>query len=479
MHKSAYRNTEKFYKKYCEENIEGKKVLDIGSYNLNGCVKPIFEKASYVGVDMAQGPNVDIVANCNDLPFENNSFDIIVSISCFEHDNMFWLTFLEMLRVLKPGGFLYVNAPSNGPYHAHPTDNWRFYLDSWKALEEWGKKNGFEIDLVENYIDEPSDGIWIDSVGIFKKRDFKKVALISSFCDNQEKLDVLEKNIKIVKSHGIDVIVISPFHLEKNIVDLCDYFFVTKDNPVFQWPEKAMYAWKILESSEHRYKITTTYGDYGFAGLYQVKQLSEIAMNLEYTQFFHMIYDLKIDNNVIEGFHSGKINSIYSSKREQTIWEVGLHYMIFDKKNLQKFVSKITKESYLSLKGADAFVWLHTHKEILNYNIESTPVEDEIYYYQTHDFFNNSKIPNLNFFIEKNDETLSSVKILFYNLNEKVSLDITIDGETQTHEIDNLKIIDLGFNKTNKKNVLIHFENETYDISNTIDKIRHNTLDSI
>jgi len=115
-----------------------------------------------------------------------------------------------------------INAPSNGPYHAHPGDNWRFYIDSWKALEKWGKKQGYDIELVEHYIDETTPmgqhetrRIWNDSVAIYRKKpiEYNKVALISSFCDNQEKMDVLEKNIKIVKSHNLDVIVISPFNL--------------------------------------------------------------------------------------------------------------------------------------------------------------------------------------------------------------------------------------------------------------------------
>jgi cephalosporin hydroxylase len=170
-------NKAPFYKKYCEKDIEKKNILDIGSYNVNGTVRPIFEKGQYIGVDMEMGPNVDIVANANNLPFEKNHFDVIVSISCFEHDDMFWVTFLEMCRVVKPGGYLYVQAPSNGPYHGWPGDNWRFYIDSWKALEKWGKKEGYDIELVEHYIDETTpaaphegDRIWNDSVAIYKKK---------------------------------------------------------------------------------------------------------------------------------------------------------------------------------------------------------------------------------------------------------------------------------------------------------------------
>ena len=338
MHHSAYVNAEKFYHKYCEKNIEDKKILDVGSYDVNGTMKPIFDKGQYVGLDMEAGPNVDIVGVSHNIPFKKDEFDIIISSSCFEHDDMFWISFQEMCRVLKPGGYMYIQAPSNGPYHGWPGDNWRFYIDSWKALEKWGKKLGFDIELVEHYIDDttphhPNEGfrLWNDSIGIYRKKpiELSKVALISTFCDTQEKLDVLEKNIKIVKSYNLDVIAISPFNLPENITKLCDYVFITKDNPVLEWPVRSMYSWKKISLNGKLHTLARTYPDYGYAGLTQIKQLSEIAINFGYSQFYHMIYDLKIDKNVIEGFKSNKTCSVYQSKRGDANWEVGLHYMIF------------------------------------------------------------------------------------------------------------------------------------------------------
>jgi hypothetical protein len=38
---------------------------------------------------------------------------IDIGSMCFEHDPMFWVTFLETLRVLRPGGYAYLNVPSN------------------------------------------------------------------------------------------------------------------------------------------------------------------------------------------------------------------------------------------------------------------------------------------------------------------------------------------------------------------------------
>ena len=174
MHNTAYKNGERFFNNYCSDSIENKVVLDIGSYDVNGTLKPIFSNAKkYIGLDQFEGPNVDMISSSHEIPLEDSSIDIIISSSCFEHDDFFWLTFLEMSRLLKPSGFIYIQAPSNGPYHAFPTDNWRFYADSWKCLEKWAVKNNYNIKLVESYIDKENahtdPAFWEDSVGIYKK----------------------------------------------------------------------------------------------------------------------------------------------------------------------------------------------------------------------------------------------------------------------------------------------------------------------
>jgi len=175
MHKSAYINAQKFYDQYCSNNIENKKVLDIGSWDGgNGCLKPIFKTSEYIGLDVQIGPNVDVVGSSHDIPFNNDYFDVVVSSSCFEHDEFFWVAFLEMCRVLKNDGYMYICAPSSGPYHPEkcPSDSWRFYPDSWRSLSRWAKLNQYNVILIDSYIDcvhYHPDEKWDDSVGIFKK----------------------------------------------------------------------------------------------------------------------------------------------------------------------------------------------------------------------------------------------------------------------------------------------------------------------
>ena len=101
---------------------------------------------------------------------------MIISISTFEHTEFFWLTYLEILRVLKPSGLFFLNVPSNSKFHRHSTDNWRFYPDSSLALKKWGLKNGYNPEVLEHYTNfETGRDIWNDYVSItIKDENFKK-----------------------------------------------------------------------------------------------------------------------------------------------------------------------------------------------------------------------------------------------------------------------------------------------------------------
>ena len=86
MHITALNNCEYFADQY---EIKDMSVLDVGSMDVNGTVKPIFEArgCKYTGLDIAEGKNVDIVMQLGEkLPFKAKYFDVVVSTSCLEHD---------------------------------------------------------------------------------------------------------------------------------------------------------------------------------------------------------------------------------------------------------------------------------------------------------------------------------------------------------------------------------------------------------
>lgn len=150
-------------------------VLDVGSLDINGTLRPFVPSGmNYYGVDLSGGPNVSIILDDPySFPFGDGAFDLVVSTSCLEHDEFFWLTFVEMARVLKFGGHLYVNAPVGGVVHRHPVDCWRFYPDAGLALARWARRNGHELTLLESFVNSPGLEGWMDFVAVWQKDDGK------------------------------------------------------------------------------------------------------------------------------------------------------------------------------------------------------------------------------------------------------------------------------------------------------------------
>jgi len=45
MHLTAEKNAKLFYQNYFNNNVGGKNIIDFGSLDINGCLKPIFKDA--------------------------------------------------------------------------------------------------------------------------------------------------------------------------------------------------------------------------------------------------------------------------------------------------------------------------------------------------------------------------------------------------------------------------------------------------
>jgi SAM-dependent methyltransferase len=170
LHPSATQNIQLFYQTYHSPSAPAEpQILEIGSRDVNGSLRQYAPaQARYCGADFSPGPGVDLVlSDPYTLPLESNSFDYAVTSSCFEHAEFFWLTFLEISRVLRPGGLFYLNAPSSGGYHCYPVDCWRFYPDAGVALQNWARRQSFNITLLESFVHRGGD--WQDFVGVFFK----------------------------------------------------------------------------------------------------------------------------------------------------------------------------------------------------------------------------------------------------------------------------------------------------------------------
>lgn len=105
-------------------------VLELGSRNVTGVSqRGHFAGAGrYIGCDIHPGEGVDLVADIHRLSdvVAPASVDAVFSISVFEHLVYPWKAILEINRVLKPGGLVFIHSHPAWPAHELPWDFWRF-----------------------------------------------------------------------------------------------------------------------------------------------------------------------------------------------------------------------------------------------------------------------------------------------------------------------------------------------------------------
>lgn len=101
--------------------------------------------AKFIGVDFLAGEDVDVVADLHRLStaLGNESCDVIISCSTFEHVKYPHLAAHEVMRTLRVGGLVFIQTHQTFPLHAFPHDYFRFSREGLAGL--FGTKMGFEV----------------------------------------------------------------------------------------------------------------------------------------------------------------------------------------------------------------------------------------------------------------------------------------------------------------------------------------------
>lgn len=154
-----------------EHEVKGKRIIDIGcrdsSFNI---ILNKFEPDEYIGIDMQEGPNVDIVCDANDLieRFGENSFDIVISAEMLEHAEDWKWVIHNFKTICKPGGILFITTRSKGfCFHGCPDDYSRFEAEDMVHI--------FSDCTIKAIIpDYVAPGIFVKAI---KPLDFKEIDL--------------------------------------------------------------------------------------------------------------------------------------------------------------------------------------------------------------------------------------------------------------------------------------------------------------
>jgi SAM-dependent methyltransferase len=172
------------------KDVFGKSVIEVGSNNVNGSLRPIIEAMEpqeYIGVDIVEGPGVDLLCSAENLvqEFGEESFDLVISTEMLEHVQDWKQSINNMKRICRPNGVILITTRSRGyPFHGHPADFWRFETEDMESIF-----SDFEITRLER--DEIRPGVFMKAIKpencvLRDISDYKAYSIISSSRTNDE-----------------------------------------------------------------------------------------------------------------------------------------------------------------------------------------------------------------------------------------------------------------------------------------------------
>ena len=103
-----------FVKNTFPEYFVGKRVLDVGSWDVNGNNRFLFTDCEYTGLDAGPGKNIDIVCLAHEYAAPDGAYDLVISTEMLEHDMKWDLSLKNMLRLVKPDGLLLITCAAPG-----------------------------------------------------------------------------------------------------------------------------------------------------------------------------------------------------------------------------------------------------------------------------------------------------------------------------------------------------------------------------
>lgn len=130
-----------------------KEVLEVGSLNINGSIREFFEQCTYVGVDLGKGKDVDVVARGEDLAYPDESFDVVASCECFEHNPEWVATLKNMIRMCSDLVFFScatTGRAEHGTRRSNPHDA-PFCGDYYRNLTEEDVRQEINLSVFKEY----------------------------------------------------------------------------------------------------------------------------------------------------------------------------------------------------------------------------------------------------------------------------------------------------------------------------------------
>ena len=245
------------------EYFKNKKVLDIGSLDINGNNRFLFTDCEYTGLDVGEGPNVDVISIGHLFEGPDEYYDTIISTEVFEHDMFYEDTIKNIMRMLKPNGMFIFTCASTGraehgtrnsdgsdaaPLLIQVSEKWSDYYKNL-TQEDIIKIDGFKRTFPDGKFEYQPEGCDLYFYGVkgginnhlhkkmpnvlYDNDDYSNhIFVVDSWPDTIEKEKTLVDCIMKLREFNIEILLVGHYPIKPEIQKMVDYYIFDKNNPI-------------------------------------------------------------------------------------------------------------------------------------------------------------------------------------------------------------------------------------------------------
>jgi hypothetical protein len=259
----------------------------------------------------------------------------------------------------------------------------------------------------------------------------KRIALIQSHCNTEEKLGVLRDNIKKLSDLGLDILLFSHILVPQDIIESVKYFIYDNSNPILWEERRHVYWW-----ANNRVKLESSVPDYGWTVFNQIIKSYNSIIDENYEMYFVICYDLIIDDFVMDVVHNNKIGKFKHIKPKHVnevgdyvdvIFSTSLIFISLTQELIHNFVQNLNKQEYIDNPQWIAEKYLEIVLERNDIILENLGSVSDLLH-ESKSVFNQSQNPNYEIFIDNQD----FLKLRYFQNNLNIKHHLIINDEIFT-----------------------------------------------
>lgn len=315
--------------------------------------------------------------------------------------------------------------------------------------------------------------------------------IITCHCNNEEKIQVLEENINLLKSIDLDIMLVSHVPVPFDIQSQVEYVIYDKSNPIIDFPYRGMVFWRTMNFNGTIIRFDNILSDYGWTAFNQYLLGGNLGLSLNYNFYSFINYDVKLTNLMLDSFQTPSdflVSNVVDNNDEKGYRFPSFMLNILSKKNLKSILPIIDKKYYMSdthpwLKGGkfrDAEdYWGHLITNY-QYDVFSEPIEDQISFDNTGELYNFSKHEEFKIFFQNSNTherfiTESRIPRVIIYENSTSFLTLVIN-DLHTNIIDGANIL---LDLPEVTSIGYIYEGEYYDLTEEYNNSIYSTINYI